>query len=210
MSSTESNPPRREQEEQAQNSPLKTPQTETAHVGHAEAADAAGNQQHRTPESSQGEVSSDPPYARETAGGTGAEDQAQGGPRVKHLHDARPRGADLANDHSLDNTVDTDGKNRDALKPDQGGDQQVTSNATPENHVITPSFGLAGIDSRPGGNRPAVLTRPGSTVVYVGDDEIIERYGASADETDPAAEHYPPNQALVGHRIRIVAKGDGQ
>jgi hypothetical protein len=81
----------------------------------------------------------------------------------------RPRSAELHNDRTHDSTVDTDGKNREAARLAGDGpispDEVTTSNATLDNSVPETPDGLAGFDSRPGGQRLLVATQPGYEVV---------------------------------------------
>jgi hypothetical protein len=76
---------------------------------------------------------------------------------------------DNANMEATDDTVDTDRKNLDAkrdLSPMH--DNVVGSNATLDDSVATPAFGLGGIDSRSDGNRPSIALRPGWTMRHEG------------------------------------------
>jgi hypothetical protein len=83
--------------------------------------------------------------------------------RQKDLHPGplgmtarHPRGLDVSNDGTLDDTVDTDGKNiqakRDMEMREREPDSVITSNATPVNFVPEPGDGLGGFDSRPARN----------------------------------------------------------
>ncbi|MCY0386891.1 DUF3005 domain-containing protein [Robbsia sp. Bb-Pol-6] len=230
MNTTEPNAPRREQEEQARQSPMKKPETETANahpddIGRA-ARDDAG---HGTPSRESvdaGEASG--PYGHET---THPRNRAQ------LPEDVHPRGIDVDNDDATDSTVDTDGKDRDAKRFARLDDAEVVSNAslenaslggiagaagavpggaTLENATEAPVTGLAGIDSRPGGNRPAVLDEAGQTPAYASvveapDTGLYEAAGAppaaeEADATVRFAEHVPPNHARVGQTVRIAPK----
>ncbi|WP_179405045.1 DUF3005 domain-containing protein [Burkholderia guangdongensis] len=87
---------------------------------------------------------------------------------------AHPRSVELYNEDTHDSTVDTDGKNREAARLARGDamspDQITTSNASLVNAVPEATDGLAGFDSRPGGNHPALALRDGYAVVEKGFD----------------------------------------
>jgi hypothetical protein len=86
----------------------------------------------------------------------------------------RPAGlsAEMHNDRTHDSTVDTDGKNREAARlaghGPIGPDEVTTSNATLDNSLPESNDGLAGFDSRPGGNHVLLALEPGYTVVEKG------------------------------------------
>src|SRR5258708_12580680 len=77
-----------------------------------------------------------------------------------------PLSAELHNDRTHDSTVDTDGKNHEAARLAGRGiigpDEVTTSNATLENSVPEARDGLAGFDSRVGGNHLLLAPDPGS------------------------------------------------
>jgi hypothetical protein len=79
---------------------------------------------------------------------------------------------EMHNDRTHDSTVDTDGKNREAARLAGygaiGPDEVTTSNATLDNNVPEANDGLAGFDSRPGGNGVLLAVEPGYTVVEKG------------------------------------------
>jgi hypothetical protein len=79
---------------------------------------------------------------------------------------------EMHNDRTHDSTVDTDGKNREAARLAGygriGPDEVTTSNATLDNNVPEADDGLAGFDSRPGGNGVLLAVEPGYTVVEKG------------------------------------------
>ncbi|MGI4861443.1 MAG: DUF3005 domain-containing protein [Janthinobacterium lividum] len=210
MSTSESNVPRKEQEEQARQSPMKRPETETAQaqpedIGHA-ARDDAGRS--APDDASRGQSA----YGHETEHPRN---------RAQLPEDVHPRGIDVDNDDATDSTVDTDGKDRDAKRVARMEDSEVVSNAslgnaTLGNAVEAPVTGLAGIDSRPGGNRPAILSEDGGVPTHAGTLETPDfgLYGAAgeppaaeeADATARFAEHVPPNHARVGQTVRIEPK----
>nr|WP_246270170.1 DUF3005 domain-containing protein [Paraburkholderia solisilvae] len=78
----------------------------------------------------------------------------------------------MHNDRSHDSTVDTDGKNREAARLAGHGaigpDEVTTSNATLDNSLPEAEDGLAGFDSRLGGNHLLLALEPGCTVVEKG------------------------------------------
>ncbi|CAI8695217.1 DUF3005 domain-containing protein [Burkholderia cepacia] len=86
-----------------------------------------------------------------------------------HLH---PHSVELDNDDTHDSTVDTDGKNREAWLLAGGGpispDQVTGSNASLVNAMPEAGDGLAGFDSRTGGNHPAFALRAGYVVIEKG------------------------------------------
>ncbi len=203
MSNAQSNPPRREQEEQARQSPLKQPQTETAHADKADVGQAANAHQDgpRSPGDAQ----------QNDAGPYGNQSES---PRKQAAYpeDVHPRGVDVDNDNASDSTLDTDGKDRDAKRLGRLDDSEVVSNASSDNATLPPAEGLAGIDSRPHGNRAEVLAEPGKAVIDEGFTERAELYETAGDGSDAEAlnkqnEHVPPNHTRVGHKIRIEAKG---
>jgi hypothetical protein len=95
---------------------------------------------------------------------------------------ARTRGpstAELHNDRTHDSTVDTDGKNFEAARiagyRPIAPDEITTSNATLSNSVPEALDGMAGFDSRVGGNRLLLALEPGCTVI---DKGMVEPQGA--------------------------------
>ncbi|AYZ63367.1 DUF3005 domain-containing protein [Burkholderia multivorans] len=90
------------------------------------------------------------------------------------MRSAHPRSIELYNDDAHDSTVDTDGKNREAARLARGEpmspDQITTSNASLDNAMPESGDGLAGYDSRPGGNHPALALRAGYVMIEKGFD----------------------------------------
>lgn len=80
--------------------------------------------------------------------------------------------AELHNDRTHDSTVDTDGKNREAARLSGSGrigpDEITTSNASLDDSVPEARDGLAGFDSRRGGNHLMLALEPGYYVVDKG------------------------------------------
>lgn len=75
---------------------------------------------------------------------------------------------DSAGMAASDSTVDTDGKTAEARRAlPEWHDNTIWSNATPENYVPTPAWGLAGFDSRATGSLPAIAPQAGYRVVFV-------------------------------------------
>jgi hypothetical protein len=83
-----------------------------------------------------------------------------------------PLSAELHNDRTHDSTVDTDGKNREAARlagySPIGPDEVTTTDAAFDNSVPESRDGLAGFDSRVGGNHLLLALEPGYTVVDKG------------------------------------------
>lgn len=200
MSQSEFNPPRQEQKEQARQSPLKQLETETAHTNPAHVAQGAKAHQDG-PNPSQGRS--------EHSASDGDEIRPDRGARTTSFpEDVRPSGIDVNNDDTSDSTVDTDGKDHDAKRLGRLEDSEVVSNATLENSVLTPPEGLAGIDSRRGGNLPPVQAEGGAHVVEAGTSESTRLYETAGDDSDATEvrkekEHVPPNHARVAKKIRI-------
>ncbi|SDV50280.1 DUF3005 domain-containing protein [Chitinasiproducens palmae] len=202
MSNLENNPPRQEQEEQARKSPVKRPEHDTSHLSPGEVANASGGS-HGDPAGKDhgGEPtasgSTDQPYGNET-------DHTLG--KSKTIEGAQPRGTDQFNDNASDSTVDTDGKGRDARFGRADVDQVIVSNASTEDAVPTPPAGLGGIDSRPGGNQPAIMARDGSAVVYEGVVEEDDRANSVGQPSTLIDGHdpLPHNHARTSHRVKIV------
>jgi hypothetical protein len=138
----------------------------------------------------------------------GRNDKQGQGHKQAFPEDVRPAGIDVDNDYSSDSTVDTDGKDHDAKRLGRLEDSEVVSNATLANSTPTPPQGLAGIDSRHGGNSPGVLAEDGKQVVVLGATESVRLYETAGDESDATEvrkekEHLPPNHARVAKKIRI-------
>ncbi|MDR5857629.1 DUF3005 domain-containing protein [Caballeronia sp. LZ062] len=145
MNNAESNELQGKQSERAAESPVKTPAAETAHIRMSDAMAA--------------ESGRDAP--RDAARGASSA-TTEGLQR-------HPRGVDVLNDDTLDDTVDTDAKN---IHAKRGGemlarepDAVIVSNATLSNHVPEPSSVLAGFDSRPGYKGFALALARGCRVV---------------------------------------------
>lgn len=85
-----------------------------------------------------------------------------------------PRSVDLYNEGTVDSTVGTDGKNREAARLAGSGlispDEVTTSNATLDNAMPEAGDGLAGFDSRSGGNHLALALRAGYVMIEKGFD----------------------------------------
>lgn len=100
-----------------------------------------------------------------------------------------PSTAELHNDRTHDSTVDTDGKNLEAARiaghSPIGPDEITTTNATHVNSVPEARDGLAGFDSRVGGNHPLLALEPGCTVVDKGMAPPQEAYDVDHQFDDP-------------------------
>ncbi|HEY3597423.1 MAG TPA: DUF3005 domain-containing protein [Paraburkholderia sp.] len=129
-----------------------------------------------------------------------------------------PLSAELHNDRTHDSTVDTDGKNREAARLAGDGvigpDEVTTSNATLDNSVPEAADGLAGFDSRAGGNHLLLALEPGYSVVekgmsvpqYEGDYTVGSpgrdthlRYGGRIHY---ALNHRRPNRIIELQRVK--------
>jgi hypothetical protein len=116
-----------------------------------------------------------------------AQDLARGADRTPDDPTAQPgpsgatdrpaRSSELHNDSTHDSSVDTDGKNREAARLANhepiSVDEITTSNATLDNSVAEARDGLAGFDSRLGGNKVLLALRPDYEVVDRG-IELVE------------------------------------
>jgi Protein of unknown function (DUF3005) len=138
MNNAQNNESQDKQSERAADSPLKKPETETAHARPSDVAKAASGQ--------------------EVGLGGG------GGRREESLEHTGPlgetnlthRAMDVLNDDTLDDTVDADGKSRDAAADteliERNPDAFIGVDATLVNFVGEQGDGLGGFDSRPGRN----------------------------------------------------------
>ena len=129
-----------------------------------------------------------------------------------------PRTAELHNDRTHDSTVDTDGKNREAARiagdSPISPDEITTSNATLINSVPEAHDGMAGFDSRVGGNHLLLALEPGCTVI---DKGMVEPQGADSTDDLPddprsirsrrergrihyALNHFRPTRVIELHR----------
>jgi hypothetical protein len=162
MNNAESNPSQPQQKTQQATSPGTTPATETARIDPQTAAaelDPASVRKTPAPPSDDPSPLPSIDDNRSTA--------SSGDPVVRAS--SRIVSTDNANMEATDDTVDTDRKNLDAkrdLSPMH--DNVVGSNATLDDSVATPAFGLGGIDSRSDGNRPSIALRPGWTMRHEG------------------------------------------
>ncbi len=115
----------------------------------------------------------------------------------------RPPSVELQNDRTHDSTVDTDGKNDEAAriagKGVIGPDEVTTSNASWANSVEEARDGLAGFDSRRGGNHVLLALTPGFEAV---DKGMIE----PLTPTHPDRQFDAPREP--GERFGLPAAGD--
>jgi len=156
MNNAEGNEPQGKQNDRVADSPIKTPATETAHVMASDAMKAeAGEQAHAG--------------AGAARGGSTPTDARPGPDGAMERH---PRGADVINDDTLDDTVDTDGKNiqakREAEMLAREPDSVIFSNATLVNNVPEPNDGLGGFDSRPARHGLALALERGCRLIDQG------------------------------------------
>jgi|GEM_PF-454495 hypothetical protein len=117
-----------------------------------------------------------------------------------------PSSAELHNDRTHDSTVDTDGKNLEAARlaghSPIGPDEVTTSNATLVNSVPEARDGLAGFDSRVGGNHLLLALEPGYELIDKGmiapqstfdEDHQFEEERTAASRQDRGRIHYALN-----------------
>ncbi|OLL32161.1 hypothetical protein BTH42_06825 [Burkholderia sp. SRS-W-2-2016] len=100
-----------------------------------------------------------------------------------------PKSTDMHNDRTHDSTVDTDGKNHEAARiaghSAISPDEITTSNATLDNSVPEALDGMAGFDSRIGGNHLLLALEPGYAVIDKGMVEPLGAYSADHQYNDP-------------------------
>ena len=100
-----------------------------------------------------------------------------------------PKTTDMHNDRTHDSTVDTDGKNHEAARiaghSAISPDEITTSNATLDNSVPEALDGMAGFDSRLGGNHLLLALEPGYAVIDKGMVEPLGAYSADHQYNDP-------------------------
>ncbi|HVE05916.1 MAG TPA: DUF3005 domain-containing protein [Paraburkholderia sp.] len=140
--------------------------------------------------------------------------------RIDPAPTQRPAGlsAEMHNDRTHDSTVDTDGKNREAARLAGHGaigpDEVTTSNATLDNSLPEAIDGLAGFDSRQGGNHLLLALEPGYTVVEKGMAEpqsngtfTTDRERVRADRQYGGRVHYALNHRRPTRIIELQRKG---
>ena len=131
-----------------------------------------------------------------------------------------PRSTELHNDRTHDSTVDTDGKNLEAARiaghSPIAADEITTSNATHVNSVPESRDGMAGFDSRVGGNHLLLALEPGYTVIDKGMVEPLAPYSQDHQFDDPrpagsrrdrgrihyALNHLRPTRLIELHRVK--------
>jgi Protein of unknown function (DUF3005) len=131
-----------------------------------------------------------------------------------------PSSTELHNDRTHDSTVDTDGKNLEAARiaghSPIAADEITTSNATLVNSVPEALDGMAGFDSRVGGNHLLLALEPGYTVIDKGMVEPQGVYSADHQFDDPrpagsrkdrgrihyALNHLRPTRVIELHRVK--------
>ena len=155
MDNTQNNESQDKQTKRAADSPLKKPETETATAKTSDVAAAAKGQ-----EAGLGQ-----------AGGTAPDSSLKhAGPLGET--DVSRRAMEFLNDDTLDDTVDADGKNRDATADEstieRNPDAFVGVNASLVNARYEQGDGFGGFDSRPARNGLALLLEKGFSVVDKG------------------------------------------
>ncbi|NIF54294.1 DUF3005 domain-containing protein [Burkholderia sp. Ax-1724] len=131
-----------------------------------------------------------------------------------------PKSTDLHNERTHDSTVDTDGKNLEAARiaghSPISPDEIITSNATLANSVPEALDGMAGFDSRPGGNHLLLALEPGYAVIDKGMTAPQGAYSADHQYDDPrpvgqrqergrihyALNHLRPTRVIELHRLK--------
>ncbi|MBW0451122.1 DUF3005 domain-containing protein [bacterium M00.F.Ca.ET.228.01.1.1] len=177
MQNAEQNPTQKQQNEMAAKSPAHTPAAGTASPdAHTQAKEFAssGNAGSAEPSARKDNATNLPPIDLDAI--------TSDSPDPLQRARSRTVSVDTANTASMDNTVDTDGKNLEARKDESAWhDNVISSNATLENSVPAPATGLGGIESRAGGNLPLVAARDGWQVTYRGTVYIERRNGSLAE-----------------------------
>jgi hypothetical protein len=131
-----------------------------------------------------------------------------------------PPTTDLHNERTHDSTVDTDGKNHEAARiaghSPISPDEIINSNATLTNSVPEALDGMAGFDSRVGGNHLLLALTPGYAVIDKGMAEPQGVYSADHQFDDPrpaslrrdrgrihyALNHLRPARVIELHRLK--------
>jgi len=166
MNNAQNNESQDKQTQRAAGSPLKKPETETAKANPSDVAAAAEGR-----EAGLGQAGgTTPDSSLEHAGPLGETD-------VSH------QAMDVLNDDTLDDTVDADGKNRDASRDESmlqnNPNAFVGVDASLVNSHFEQGDGLGGFDSRPARNGLALALEEGFSVVDKGmvapDVEEVER-----------------------------------
>ncbi|MDN7184204.1 DUF3005 domain-containing protein [Caballeronia sp. SEWSISQ10-4 2] len=199
MDNAPNNQSQEEQTKRAADSLLKKPETETVKARPSDVAAAAAGHE----------------VGLGQAGGGAPDSSLQhAGPLGKT--DVAPRAIDVLNDQTLDDTVDADGKNRDATRDEvlimRHPDAFVGVNASLVNARYEQGDGLGGFDSRPARNGLALALEEGFSVVDKGmvapDVEEVERQYEFVDR-DPRGyslrgrKHFAINHVRPSRLIEI-------
>ncbi|KNE75294.1 hypothetical protein BCRE_0795 [Candidatus Burkholderia crenata] len=167
MNNVQNNESQEKQTQRAADSPLKKPETETAKVKPGDVAAVASGHE---------------AGLWQTGGGASDSSLKHAGPLGET--DVTRRAIDVLNDDTLDDTVDADGKNRDASHDEalaRAEPQRVYIgvDATLVNSHFEQGDGLGGFDSRPARSGLALALEEGFSVVDKGmvapDVEEVER-----------------------------------
>jgi beta-N-acetylglucosaminidase len=198
MDNTQNNESQDKQTQRAADSPLKKPETETAHANTGDVAAAAKSNQ------------AGPRQYEETRNAP----KDEGGP-ISELNITR-HAIDVLNDDTLDDTVDADAKNRDASQDEflieENPNAFVGVNASLVNSHFEQGDGLGGFDSRPVRNGLALKLESGFSVVDKGmiapDAEEVERQYDFVDrdargDTLRGRKHYAVNHVRPSRLIEI-------
>lgn len=173
MQNAESNPTPKQQREQIEKSPVKTPAAGDMPDAATQAAEVA--KRPLTPEAVAAKTPTGlPPIDVDAYAVDSGDPVRRAAGRIVTL--------DNANMAMTDDTVDVDGKGMEARTgATEWHDNVIYSNASLDDAVDTPDEGLGGIESRPGGNVPQIATRPGWRVRYVGDVDVEHGDGTRAE-----------------------------
>ncbi|RQZ18669.1 DUF3005 domain-containing protein [Burkholderia sp. Bp9031] len=173
MQNAESNPTPKQQREQIEKRPVKTPAAGDMPDAATQAAEVA--KRPLTPEAVAAKTPTGlPPIDVDAYAVDSGDPVRRAAGRIVTL--------DNANMAMTDDTVDVDGKGMEARTgATEWHDNVIYSNASLDDAVDTPDEGLGGIESRPGGNVPQIATRPGWRVRYVGDVDVEHGDGTRAE-----------------------------
>ncbi|AME25931.1 MULTISPECIES: DUF3005 domain-containing protein [Burkholderiaceae] len=198
MNNAQNNESQDKQKERAADSPLKKPETETAHAKTSDVAAAAQSNQ----------------AGPRQDGETPKASKDEGGP-ISDLNITR-HAIDVLNDDTLDDTVDADSKNHDAARDEflieENPNAFVGVNASLVNSHFEQGDGLGGFDSRPARNGLALKLENGFSVVDKGmiapDAEEVERQYDFVDrdargDTLRGRKHFAVNHVRPSRLIEI-------
>jgi len=200
MNNAQGNETKETQMQRAADSPMKKPETETAHADKSDVAKAASGAESNTGNAPRPSV---PDGTLKHSGPFGRTDETH-------------RAIDELNDDTLDDTVDADGKNRDAKAAEMlianNPDAYIGVNASLVNSHFEQGDGFGGFDSRPARNGVALALESGFSVVDKGmmppnaaaveaQHDFVER--DAHGDTLRGRKHYAVNHARPSRLIEI-------